>query len=912
MENIRSFQQTKGNQVLYASWKEQKKKLWHLHLLSFLLPILLFLPALAISGIFPFGNLSTMAVDLKHEYVGFYEAYREALTSPTGFFYNFYKSLGGEMAGTFSYYLMSPLNLLFFLVPRNLLPYAIELVQILKLAFSGLFFSIYLVQVEKANDYKIPLFSTLYALMSYSVAYLLNHMWLDPILLFPLILVGLEKVFQEKNPILYVLSLSLAIISNFYIAYMLCIFLVLYALYRLIRESKSKEYTRGQWMIHQGQAFVRFGLFSILAAGIAAFLLFPSLYTLMASKASYSENVKAGWAFSYPIQDFLTKLLPATFNYDQVPSGLPNIFAGSLTLIFAFSYFFNGRIKIRERIIAFFILGFLILSTSIEKLTVFWHGMQYPIWYEHRFSWLISFFMILIAFRSMMRTRNLKIPILLFLLISYAGLIYFNYIHLEDYDHVLIYHLIAGSLFFIFLLIFYLWKRRKPEMTKIALIFLSFIEISANACVHTMVYSYEDIGEFQAFEKEMSQALEGIRPKKDHFYRIEKTFSHDNNDGMRFSHPTLSHFNSALERKTVDFMDSLGFTVSNNSISAFNSTKFTDAFFGIGYYLTEKEEAKESILKDVIKSKSLKRDLEDMKKVKETDLIAVYKNDNILPLGILAESKIMEFENTTFVEDQKLPINPLDYQEKILCVLDGKEEEINYFRYYSMEKEKLENLTTNGKHYQRIKEGPAYVEYEFDSILNSSNYISLSKFLNNKNSTIYLDGNKIANKRDGSNNYSQVYNIASSKDKMAKHTLRIDLKEEKDSFRASNVSLFALDEQAFQEALDFQKDRFQIVEWKHGYVKAKVHADQKTPFLVFTIPFDQGWQVKVDQVKAPIYEVQKSLLGVQIKEGEHEIELSYQPPLLMVGIYTSLLSIAILLVYELGAFVKWIIRRRKK
>ena len=65
-------------------------------------------------------------------------------------------------------------------------------------------------------------------------AYNWNVMWLDCIFLFPLIALGLEKLVSEGKFKLYVISLGLCILSNYYISIMVCIFLVLYFLLLLV------------------------------------------------------------------------------------------------------------------------------------------------------------------------------------------------------------------------------------------------------------------------------------------------------------------------------------------------------------------------------------------------------------------------------------------------------------------------------------------------------------------------------------------------------------------------------------------------------------------------------------------------------------------------------------------------------
>ena len=88
-------------------------------------PLLLcfFIPVIVTTGYFifrhfaPFGSSSILTVDMGQQYVDFFAHYHDTLLhDPSGFLYSFAKALGGDMFGTWSYYLMSPLNLLILLL----------------------------------------------------------------------------------------------------------------------------------------------------------------------------------------------------------------------------------------------------------------------------------------------------------------------------------------------------------------------------------------------------------------------------------------------------------------------------------------------------------------------------------------------------------------------------------------------------------------------------------------------------------------------------------------------------------------------------------------------------------------------------------------------------------------------------
>ena len=293
--------------LTFRSRKTKQKFPFFLVGMSFLIPILLLLPGLIYMGIFPFGDLTTLTVDLRNQYVGFFEAMRNALQDPGSLLYNFTKGLGGVMSGTVAYYLTSPLNLLIFLFPSKDLPMAIELIQLLKVGLAGAFFAIFLIKKEHGDSILVLLFSVPYALMGFVVANLLNLMWLDPILLLPLIILMLERMFDGKSAIPYILLLAWSILTNFYAAYMLCLFLGLYAIWALIRRSGMHTRTRKAALKNAWHQFVYFGFSSLVAALLCAVILLPTGYSLMMSKGPYQDLIQYRWSNAYPWLDPLSR-----------------------------------------------------------------------------------------------------------------------------------------------------------------------------------------------------------------------------------------------------------------------------------------------------------------------------------------------------------------------------------------------------------------------------------------------------------------------------------------------------------------------------------------------------------------------------------------------------------------------------
>ena len=68
-------------------------------------------------------------------------------------------------------------------------------------------------------------------------------------------------------------------------------------------------------------------------------------------------------------------------------------------------------------------------------------------------------------------------------------------------------------------------------------------------------------------------------------------------------------------------------------------------------------------------------------------------------------------------------------------------------------------------------------------------------------------------------------------------------------------------------------------------------------FLVFTIPYDEGWDCFINGEKVSIEDVDNGLIGIKIKKGKNNIVFSYKTPGLRVGFYIFILGLVLFYSY---------------
>ena len=108
---------------------------------------------------------------------------------------------------------------------------AVSMIIVLKIALSGMTAGIYFSSKSKKQGLHVLMISMAYALSSYMVGYCWNVMWLDAIMIFPIVVMGLERLIDKKDGRLYCLALFYALYCNYYIAFMICIFAIIWYIF---------------------------------------------------------------------------------------------------------------------------------------------------------------------------------------------------------------------------------------------------------------------------------------------------------------------------------------------------------------------------------------------------------------------------------------------------------------------------------------------------------------------------------------------------------------------------------------------------------------------------------------------------------------------------------------------------------
>ena len=872
-----------------------KKKVY---LASFIAPIAIMFVAWAIDGFFPFGTKSLMAVDFNAQYIGLYAYFKHLFLNGdwSSFFYSFSKSIGGGMLGIWGFNLLSPFNLLFLLTSEENFQWVVPIVIALRYGAMGLTMAHFLVKRYdglKNKAYLVPIVATIYALNGFNVSYQMNPIFYDGMIMLPLVLIGVEQVLDNKSPRGYIGMLALSLFVQFYMGYMTCIFVVIYALFYIIRS----ENLRNKKVI-----LTRIGKLaaaSILAVGIVSAVLLPILISLVSTKGGLQSTLRFDWKLQINPFEILAKLFLGAFDNTSWPAGpnLPNIYVASFGLLGTLYYFISSKISKWSKIAASFVLVVFLISCAHEFTSKLWHMGQNPAGFFYRFSWIIAFFLVYLAYLSLREVEKFTKREASFLLIS--GAVIFSIVQLQQHSFLTVWQRLATILIFAILLAALFYPKVKRAWMIIAA--LTVVELTANAALIQSRVGYTDAYKYHDAVLQLKDAINPIRPDHSDFYRINKSFNLSKNDPFMVDYPGLSVFSSNLENSTRDLFDRLG----NNGINAttyYQGTPFQDALFSVKYLVTPKPVLKEDYPDTsklyVFGNMVTRKDITTKEPVFEATRTKTFETGLILPIayGVNDETVNLKLENH----------QPIQNQNKIVQAMGATSE--NYLAVLGANDLKLDNMEvvdpSKPETYKRIDSSkPGTITYHLVPQSAEDYWVAIPQKLS------HTDKNKVRVMLNGKNyefqdKFQQTQFIQIAHNSVGQPT---DLVIEIDSDNEYNLSGLRLarsnSDLANRIIQERQLQGIKLTYWDNRSFKGTVNITDDSTWMMTSIPYEKGWTVKVDGKVVETAKVWDSLLAYKITPGEHTIEMTYLPDGFVAGFLISILSTSL---YGFAIYKKWI------
>ncbi|MCK8612226.1 YfhO family protein [Apilactobacillus nanyangensis] len=847
-----------------------------LYLLSFFIPFIIMACYFAYRNMFPFGNSSILTVDLGQQYVDLFAYFRRTILSLDlhSILYSFSNGYGGEMIGIWGYYLLSPFNVILLLIPAKFINFSILLITLLKYGTSGLTFSVFLKHKGIKKNAIILSLSVAYALNGWMIANQLNVMWLDGVILLPIIIIGIDKILDSNKYRVFIISYTAMLVINYYIAYMITLFSIIYVISKLLIDNGTLK--------NRVTKLFKVGIGHVISLLLSSFIFLPNLLELKNGKAAYTLSTFK-WKVEYNPLKMVSKLFDGSFNFSQMPNGYPNIFIGSIALIGFILFFCNKQIGLKHKIATFVITAIIIVSMFFEPLNLLWHAMQFPIWYPYRFSFIFCFWIIYIAAVGL-DNQNSHISlkeIIVSGLILIAGLIYtavninsFNYMSLTKY-------LISLAFIAISFLVIHI-SNKDNKYYLLSLIIIAIGDSGLNAFNSLNSISYVSNDDYMKYTATLNKHVDDIKQKDTSFYRISKDFYRTRDDPIESNFFGGSTFSSTLRKSTPDFNSKIGNAYTTGSIDYSNGTLVTDSMLSFKYFINTINYNKAY---PMIQKSSNRYDIVN-NHIQKIDIFQIFKSNNAFPLIYTASNNIFS---------RIIASDPIKYQNSMVKQVTGDNSDVfNENMNYTILCTNTNALTgLNNQIISKnnlLKNGLVTIKYHHKNGMVP--YLILPASMNQQKCSIKVNGEQLNLPNDFQSTF--VVSLPNNKDnKITIKLLNGKLYTNEFNIASLNLPKFLSETKSIRT----QNNRINI---NGNTVSADVNISSNHRAVSTSIPYSNGWTLTVDGKKHPIKVVNDEFIGFDnLSKGNHKIKLSFYPSGLNAGILISLLALIFTIIYYL-------------
>lgn len=821
------------------------------------LAIIMMIGAWIIGDVGPFGGRCLIVVDGVHQYLPFFSEYQEKLQNFESLQYSFDIGMGNNFVSLWSYYLSSPLNLIVMLCSKSGLPMAMNIIISIKIILAAFCFAYFLMHAGKRPKQNpgIIVFSLFYAFSSFVVGYYWNLMWLDCVFIFPIIILGMERLMKDGDSKTYILALLYSFICNYYISFMICIFLVLW-FFTFHFESVKQFFARG----------IRFAVASLTTAAMSAVVLVPAYEGIMTTASAEFEFPE--WEFYGAFVDTLrSHLFCSEVMTNQVGDGGTNLYCGLFTLLLAIIFFFVGKISLEKKIKYLLLLVLFVISFNNQLLNYIWHGFHNQYGIPNRFAFLYVFVLIMMAYEVYLKRRRVRLP-----MVVVAYVVCMLYVIYAYFNAKIVYddrtYIASAVLLTIYFLVFVLYKKlpgRWKSKAGYSLIVIAVLEMAVNGWIAFVQVGTSDAEFYYGETKTFETLIDRVEEQDDSWSRSDLLQPILVDEATWHNLPSIGIFGSTVPGEMVTTMGDLGFYTGANEYLYYGATPLTNSLFGVKYVYTREG--------DFINA--------DMGHYDSEEHVSVYKNLYNLPIGYMVNSEILDYE--------ALDNGPFTVQNELSGVMTGVEP------IFSTIFDDMQTTTYGTNVEVTLKDefnasytganGSARADFIYTIPHDMDLYVNCSGS-NVHKVALLIDGNEVAFDRY----QGQLFRVGKVKAGQIVD-IQFVLNEGEDlSGTLYCYPMEFLDDQFQQFYSILSNQSMEMTEFSDTKIEGTISA-QKDGVFMTSIPYDEGWTVYVNDEKVETCRVLESFLGVELPKGDYTIKMVYQCPGLVKGLITTLFGI---------------------
>lgn len=884
--------------------KEQRKYCYGVYTLMFLLMcIVAFLPFFTEGKSFVWGAGVEDGLSQHFSALAYYgEALREFFRNllaghPKLVMWDMSLGYGADILSTLNYYAIGdPLNLLYgFVSPKNT-ETMYDFMILLRMYLAGITFIMYARKMKK-RSYGTVIGALVYVFSGFCFRLGLRHpFFINPMIYFPLLCLGIEKIYQRERPYVFIFAVCVSAMSNYYFLYMLTIFAVIYAwirFYKYTEENKIKTFFL---------TILKFGIYYTLGIAMAAVILLPSVIGFLGN-GRYGKGADWKSLIVYPGKYYLL-FIENFIGYGNMGS---NTNAGYLPIVGIVVLFtlFSQRMKHKKYRVAF------IASIIALILPIFGYAFNGFSYANNRWAFALSFIVALLTAemypRLFVMSKRQQIGIGAGIIIYTVFCIIVNASGeeiLKNKGIMAACGLIA--VFYILLLIFQrLGYDTQKRIVRVSMAILLLISVGVHGYYRFdpkgYAYTQEFMDQGQAYRTLKEDNIRMLSKVNDpSVYRVHAEGYRYKNYGLINHLNTISGYYSITAKCVTDTIkgyDTLGM-------------QYADKYKGVDQrlgllslagvkYITVAHNSQ--VAKDVSSMGDVPYGVE---KLRKKGNITLYKNKYALPFAYAYDSYM--------TEQQYEQLNGIGKEQAMLAQI--------ILNQHPADKEIQHNEQRNGPDIQTISlpetrisspKGKKYaditvpVEKDKETYLYFKNLVYHGK--KNGDDKFILTGRKgtkgiLVTQNDvqqkihiqstfnpyyfGRKDYIVKINHQTSK---AKEKVRLNFLSPGE-YEFDDISLITVPKKDVLARLKERKENsMKQIQYEGNHFRGVYHA-KKDQILCVTIPYSKGWKATVNGNRTKIYKANGMFMGIIMKKGTQSVKLDYETPGLKIGAWISLVA----------------------
>jgi len=829
--------------------------------------------------------------------------------------------------------LFDPFSWISIITPPRWQQFAYDAMVIARIYCAGLAFSAFAFYWEKRKS--IVLFGAfVYVFSGFAFICFKQPFLINPMIYFPLILLGLEYIFDQKSPLLFVLTVFWAFLSQFFTAYVVALFVIAYAFVRY--RQRNGRFLSKRFVL----CFLRVAGFFILGVGLSAFILLPTLFSMLGMERL---SVERSWAVFYPWLSYYYTLIAGFLSPNEL---VADTFFGFTPPVFILTVVLFLRRKQHKTLFITFIVLMLCFVFSFSGRVL--NAFQYP---ANRWSFVFALFMAFVAIKLFSELRTLTKKEKTSILVSCC--VYGVVVYLLPNSHNYAGMGFHVSFIILMLIVFMLFSDR-VRSTRMISVFLT-ISVIISGIVNwggeMLPYVGANRQSMQvAFGSAMDMQTTGTTAYPLSLFDDRTDWRVDavqggypQNSGLIQKLNTVSFYNSLYNGWIDSYHTELGLTTTTSLNFRYDTLAKRSALLalsGVKYYCAWDSSTEKDIpyIFSGVHGTELPTAPQDWRRIIKTDLS--------LPLAFVYSSAIPTevYENLSMTEKQEallqgvvcdglnLPTTRLQLSKEArqLSVVPVRRDGLGAYTTQDADDAiRFEDNTVT------VLQGGAGLRISFEGRKDVETYLLLEGLTYGPLPPSGIRERLMAS-APGTHEFSALYNdssaylmtfsqyggLAHMYSGKSDFALHLGYSSEAANeiilvfwtpgvYQLSDIKVAMLPmEEMTQQITALQDDAPRQASFAPGEVTVTTdYASQRA--LFFSIPYSVGWKAMIDGVEAEVHRANTAFMAIDLPAGRHEVVLYYRTPLLFEGLMISLGSALMLVLVLVYRRAKTVTARRK-